>query len=155
MEMQFTSDAFDRGSAEYFVLRMDGLFVPFFWEEYRFKNHSTLILKLEECDTEASAKRLVGTDVFYPLSGLPEDEDEQVPDSFQALVGFRVKDAQGRAMGEIVRVDDSTANILLTISRPDGKELLLPYHDHFLLAYDFKRRDIQLEVPDGLLEMNE
>ena len=36
MELQFTDDAFDRGEVDYVVLLLDGIFVPFFFEEYRF-----------------------------------------------------------------------------------------------------------------------
>jgi len=154
VEMSFTDDVFDRGTAEYFVLKMDGLFVPFFWNSYRFKNGTTLILKLEDCDSEKKAKRLVGTGVFYPLSSIPEEEKTWELSSYQALTGFRVKDAKGEILGEIVRVDDTTPNILLALDCTDHKERLLPYHDDFLISYDFKSRQIQLELPEGLLEIN-
>ena len=32
VEILFTDDAFDRGDAEYLVLEMEGILVPFFWE---------------------------------------------------------------------------------------------------------------------------
>ena len=43
VELSFTDDCFDTGTAEYLVLDMDGILVPFFWEEYRFKNDDTAI----------------------------------------------------------------------------------------------------------------
>lgn len=43
VEIRFTDDVFDRGEAEYLVLEMDGIPVPYFWEEYRFKNEATAI----------------------------------------------------------------------------------------------------------------
>lgn len=52
VKMSFTDDCFDRGTAPYLVLDMDGILVPFFWEEYRFKTKTlslssskTLIMK--------------------------------------------------------------------------------------------------------------
>ena len=45
VEILFTDDAFDRGDAEYLVLEMEGILVPFFWEEYRFKNDKTAIFQ--------------------------------------------------------------------------------------------------------------
>lgn len=155
VEMQFTDDVFDRGTADYFVLRTDGILVPFFWEEYRFKNHSTLILKLEDYDHEDRAKRLVGCDVYYPTACLPdEDEADMELSSYRALTGFRVTDEQGARLGEIAAVDDRTANVLLTLVRPDGTTALLPYHDDFLLGYDIRRRELQLQLPPGLLDLN-
>ena len=50
IELLFTDDAFDRGTAEYLIIDMDGILVPFFWEEYRFKNDQTAIIKFEDID---------------------------------------------------------------------------------------------------------
>ena len=71
VELVFTDDCFDTGTADYLVLDMDGILVPFFWEEYSFKNQDTAILKLEQIDTEEQARRLVGHSVFYPKACLP------------------------------------------------------------------------------------
>ena len=43
VELRFTDDAFDRGDSPYLFMDMDGLLVPFFWEEYGFKNKETAI----------------------------------------------------------------------------------------------------------------
>ena len=40
----FTDDIFDRVEAEYIVCLLDGIFVPFFIEEYRFRSDSTALL---------------------------------------------------------------------------------------------------------------
>ena len=42
----FTNDIFDRTECEYIVCNIDGIFVPFFIEEYRFKSNTTGLIKL-------------------------------------------------------------------------------------------------------------
>ena len=74
VELRFTDDAFDRGDSPYLFLDMDGLLVPFFWEEYGFKNKETAIFSFEDIDTEDKARRLVGREVYYPLEALPDEE---------------------------------------------------------------------------------
>ena len=37
VSLQFTDDVFDRVEAEYLILDIDGILVPFFMEEYRFR----------------------------------------------------------------------------------------------------------------------
>lgn len=148
VELQFTKDAFDRGEAEYLVLNRDGILVPYFWEEYRFKNDSTLILKLVDIDTEAAAKRLVGAEVFYPAAAICEEDADTLP-SLKALVGFEVSDQQGRSLGRILNVDDSSVNILLSLSSGH----LIPYHDDFLLYYDLQKKVLQLNLPEGILDL--
>ena len=154
VEMRFTDDAFDRGDAEYLVIETDGILVPFFWEEYRFKNQETAILKFEDVDTEARAKTLAGRRVFYPLAYLPEDDEQEGLRSWKALTGFKVTDPDGGPLGTIEQVDDSTANILLTLSTPTGREILLPLHEDFVTHLAIKERTIALALPAGLADLN-
>lgn len=48
LQFTFTDDIFDRVEAEYIICLLDGIFVPFFIEEYRFRSDSTALMKLEE-----------------------------------------------------------------------------------------------------------
>lgn len=153
VELNFTDDPFDRGEAPYLVFDMDGILVPFFWEEYRFKNNETAIFKFEDIDDEKLAKRLVGHAVFYPLAHLNDEEGDELS-SLRALTGFEVSTSEGRLLGRVEHVDDSSANVLLTIETLDGGELLVPYHDDFLVDFDLKKRKLVLDLPEGLLEVN-
>ncbi len=153
VELCFTDDAFDRGTAEYLVLDIDGILVPFFWEEYRFKNNETAIVKFEDVDDETSARRLVGRKVFYPHAHVGEEPDELR--SWKAFTGFRVTDAAGHALGIVADVDDSSANVLFTLQREGGGELLVPFHPDFLVDYDMKERTMALELPEGILDLNQ
>lgn len=157
VELSFTDDCFDRGTAEYLVLDMDGILVPFFWEEYRFKNDDTAIVKFADIDDEEHSRRLVGHGVYYPKCHLPEPDDEEggVLSSYKALTGFSVSNQKNKPIGTIAHVDDSSTNILLTIENEDGEEFMLPFHNDFLLNYDLRERTIQLEIPEGLMELNQ
>lgn len=153
VELLFTDDAFDRGDAEFLVLEIEGILVPFFWEEYRFKNDKTAILKFEDIETETQAASLVGRRVFYPLDLLPKEEEETLH-SLTALTGFTVMDEAGNTLGTIDAVDDSSVNVLLYITTPQGDELIIPYHDDFLTDYSLSGRSICLRLPEGLLDIN-
>ncbi len=154
VEMQFTDDVFDRGTAEYFVLLLDGIFVPFFWEEYKFKSNTAALVKFEDIASDTAARRLVGHAVYYPLSHIPEEEEAELP-SLKALTGFRVRESRAGELGTVEHVDDSSANVLLTIIGKDGRELLIPFHDDFLTDYDLRARTLGLRLPEGLLTIND
>ena len=47
---QFTDDVWDRVEADYLFLRLDGLLVPFFLEEWRFRSDTTALVKFEDID---------------------------------------------------------------------------------------------------------
>lgn len=153
VEIRFTDDIFDRGDAEYLVLDMDGIPVPYFWEEFRFKNDTTAIFKFMDLDNEASARHIVGRGVFYPRSAIPEEESDTLS-SYKALRGFSVSDEKGRSVGIVDEVDDSSANILLRLSSENGDELYLPFHDDLLITFDLRRRILQMHIPEGLLSLN-
>lgn len=154
VELSFTDDCFDTGSAEYLVLDMDGILVPFFWEEYRFKNDDTAIIKFEDVDTEAQARRLVGHGVYYPKAHLVQDDDNSALSSYKALTGFAVYNQENSYVGTVAQVDDSSANVLLTIEEEGGDEVMLPFHNDFLLNYDLRERTLQLFIPDELINLN-
>ena len=152
--LQFTDDVFDRGDIDYLVLDMDGIFVPFFWTEYRFKGAASALFHFEDVNDTQKAQQLVGRQVFYPKDAIPEQEEEDGLTSLKALTGFRLLDEKGHELGEITAVDDSNMNVLMTVRLTDGTECLLPYHDDFLVDYDLKKREISLKLPEGLLDLN-
>lgn len=156
VEMSFTDDCFDTGTAEYLVLDIDGILVPFFWEEYRFKNNDTAILKFEGIDNEEKARPLAGCAVFYPKKHLAAQEgaDSATLSSYKALTGFHIFDAEGQPLGTVAAVDDSSQNILLTLLRPNGSEAIIPFHNDFLLNFSLNERTLTLNLPDGVLTLN-
>ena len=168
MELQFTDDAFDRGEVDYVVLLLDGIFVPFFFEEYRFKNNEAALIKFADIDSEKDARRLVGVSVYYPHAALPADDAPEIR-SFQAFVGYTVllpdltavqaddtEDAgmPTRELGCITHVATTPSSALLTVETEEGEEVLLPLHDDFVLDYDTRRRYLVLNVPEEILELN-
>ena len=153
VEIQFTDDAFDRGNAEYLVFEIDGILVPFFWEEYKFKNDQTAIFKFEDIDNEKEAKKIVGLKVYYPFACLDEDDENELS-SIRSVTGFHVSDIHEGELGVVAHVDDSSVNVLFTIETPKGEEFIIPYHDDFLVDFDLKKRCMTLELPEGLLDLN-
>jgi 16S rRNA processing protein RimM len=129
------------------VLDLDGILVPFFIEEYRFRSDSNVILKLEGVDTQERARELTGTDVYFPLSLVDDDE---APLSLNFLVGFELIDAaSGKSIGRIASIDDQTANLLFELE--DGT--LIPANDDLITHIDKDLRQITLDLPEGLLDL--
>lgn len=152
VEMKFTDDVFDRTDADYLFLRVDGLIVPFFFEEYRFKNDETIIVKFEGVDDSNYARKICGAEVLFPVDMIPTQRENFC--SWDFLTGFRVE-AEGEPLGSVRCVDRSSANILLLIDRADGSELYVPLHEDFIESCDEPSRLLKLRLPDGLLTIND
>ena len=147
VSFQFEDDIFDRMDADYLVLDMDGILVPFFMEEYRFRSDSLALVKFCDVNSQERASELTGCDVFFPRT-LVEEDDEQL--SLASLVGFDIVEADNnKKVGVIAAIDDSTANVLFELE--DGR--LLPATDNLITEINTKERTIKMEIPKGLLEL--
>ncbi len=145
--LQFTDDVFDRVDAEYLVLELDGILVPFFMEEYRFRSDTTALVKFCDVDTLQRASELTGCEVYFPRS-LAEETD--TAPSLSMLVGFSLVDAAtGGTVGRIASVDDTTSNLLFELE--DGR--LVPASDDLIHQIDTTERIVRTIIPEGLLEI--
>lgn len=149
---QFTDDVWDRVDADYLFLRLDGLLVPFFLEEWRFRSDSVALLKFEDVDDAVAASRLVGADVCFPKELTPSNVDEEDL-TWKHFIGFEVLQEEQK-LGTVSSVLDQTANVLLVIETPEGKELLIPAHEDFILKADHRQRLLLVDIPEELLTLN-
>ena len=147
MSFTCTDDIFDRVDCEYLILLMDGILVPFFLEEYRFRSDDVALVKFERIDDAEHARRLTNTEVYFPKKYM---EEQDTVTSWNFFVGFRVEDIRHGYLGQIVDVDDSTMNVLFGIEK-DGEETLLPAHEEFILDIDREKKTLTVDVPDGLI----
>lgn len=150
LSFQFDDDIFDRVDADYLILDIDGILVPFFIEEYRFRSDEICLLKLCDIDTEERARELTGCDVFFPRALAKEEEGGA---SWAEIIGFRVIDeASGKVVGTIQHVDDSTINVLFTLATPQG-DVLIPASDDLIHDVDRQAQTITMTIPEGLLDL--
>ena len=62
----FTDDIFDRSDCDYIVCDIDGIFVPFFIEEYRMRTDTTALIKLVNINSSDEARMFTNLEVFFP-----------------------------------------------------------------------------------------
>ena len=147
VSFQFTDDIFDSVDAEYLVLDVDGILVPFFMEEYRFRNDSVCLVKFCDVDTQQRAQELTGCDVYFPRA--LAEEAEETP-SLSSLVGFKIVSVpDGSTIGTIAAIDNTTQNILFELE--DGT--LIPANDELIESIDTAQQQIIMNIPEGLLEI--
>lgn len=147
VSFHFSDDVFDRTEAEYLMLCIDGLMVPFFMEEYRFRSDETALVKFCDIDTQERASELTGCEVFFPRDVADDDDDNL---SWAEIIGYSLIDsATSKNVGKIASVDDSTINILFELE--DGT--LIPASIELITNVDKKHKEIEIELPDGILDL--
>ena len=147
----FSDDVFDRTESEYLILEVDGILVPFFMEEYRFRSDETALVRFCDINTQEEARELTGGDVYFLRSVVPEDDDQL---TWAQIVGFSIIDEQsGRSIGTISAVDDSTINTLFELRTTDGRDVLIPASDDLIADVDTESQTITMTIPEGLLDL--
>lgn len=147
ISFMFDDDVFDRVDADYLILDVDGILVPFFMEEYRFRSDSTALIKFEDIDTQDRVRELTNCDVYFPRSLTPDEEETP---TWSFLVGFDIVEAgKGNAVGKIAHVDDSTMNVLFELE--DGT--LIPASEELITHIDPKKKQVTVALPEGILNL--
>lgn len=100
-------------------VKREGLFVPFRAEQIA---------------------ELVGEEGFVLRSDVQEEGDGSL--TWQDLVGFTIED-NGKAVGVIAEIDESTINTLATLE----DERMLPLHEDFIIEIDEEARILRVQLP--------
>ncbi|NND15168.1 MAG: 16S rRNA processing protein RimM [Eudoraea sp.] len=129
---------------------LDHGMVPFFIERSRFHKISLLRVQFEDVRDETGADALLGKEVFLPLTLLPKLSGNKF--YFHEVIGFSVEDSVHGHVGEISGVNDNTAQALFEIDR-DGKEILIPMNDEFIVSIDRLNKKIIVDTPPGLIDL--
>lgn len=148
ISFMFDDDVFDRVDAEYLILKLDGILVPFFMEEYRFRSDESALVKFEDIDTQERAAELTGSEVYFPRTAADSSEEGEL--SYAQLVGFTLVDAKTeKAVGVIDYIDDQTDNIMFELE--DG--MLIPASEELIADVDVENQTISMNLPEGLLDL--
>lgn len=152
LSFTFTDDIFDRVEAEYLICLLDGILVPFFLEEYRFRSDTTALVKLEGVDTAERARMFTNIEVYFPAKHAEAAAPGEL--SWDFFVGFRIEEVHRGELGEVTDVDTTTINTLFVVDYK-GEELLIPAQEDFIVGIDQKQRVITVDLPEGLLALED
>ncbi len=150
MSFSFTTDIFDREDVPYFVFELEGILVPFFLEDYRFKGSTTGLLKLDGVTTDEQARNFAGLTIYLPKTYLEKVEDAEI--ELDYFAGFSLVDSEKGLLGVISEVDQTTDNVLFVIPLKND-ELLIPAGEEYIEEIDHEKKIIYVKLPDGLLDL--
>jgi 16S rRNA processing protein RimM len=124
--------------------------VPFFVQTSSLQKTELLRLKLEDVNTEEDANALLKKDLYLPLRLLPKLSGNKF--YYHEVIGFTAEDTNYGEVGEIVSINDQTAQALFEIKR-GHKEILIPMNDEFIVQVDRENKKIILNTPPGLIDL--
>lgn len=137
-----------KGLTALFIEDKKDSFLPWFIEEARIKSEKEIYIKLEGLDTREAAARLVQKKVWLPEADHKKFASRSSPAS---LLGYTII-SDARELGDIKEVIEQPQQLLCRLEI-DGKEVLIPLHEDSLKKIDHKKKQVIVELPEGLLDI--
>lgn len=115
------------------------------------RQHGRCVAKFKGIDTISQAERYIGREIRIAADTLPAVAEGWFY-TFQ-LKGCRVYTAGGEYLGDVTDVLGAGGSEILKVDR--GKEeTLIPFAQEYLKAIDLDQRRIDVELPEGLRDLN-
>lgn len=123
-------------------------FFPWFIENTKIKSDTEILLKLEGVETRESASKLSQKEIWLTEDDFKRLASKSAPAS---LLGYTIVN-QKEKLSEILEVIEQPHQLLCRILF-QKKEVLIPLNENFLKKIDHKKKEVIVELPEGLLDI--
>jgi 16S rRNA processing protein RimM len=137
-----------KGLQAIFVEEKKNSFIPWFIEATKIRSDDEIYIKLEGVNTREAAMKLSQKIVWLTEADVKKFASKNAPAS---LLGYTIIN-NSEPLGEILELIEQPHQLLCRLEIK-GKEVLIPLHDESLQKVDHKKKEVIVELPDGLLEI--
>lgn len=123
--------------------------VPFFITRFSLVGQKAVV-KFEEVDSIEQAEDLKNKGLYLPLEKLPPLTGNQF--YFHEIIGYTVVDSNEGELGKIMNVYNLPHQDLIGMEFK-SKEVLIPISDEIISAVDHERKELKVQLPEGLLQV--
>ena len=127
---------------------IDGTPVPFYIKSAEPKGTSKLVVVFEDMETEALATELVGKSIYLASEKVVAEHSSEL----DMLVGYTAIDQNHEELGLVKEVMDIPGNPCLVLDR-QAAEVIVPLNQDLITEINRQKKQIHLNMPDGLLEL--
>lgn len=138
-------------NTDYYYLRIEGLPVPFFIEDFIYTTEVSARVKFEDLDDELKVSTYSNLEVLVDRSLVDNITHETNTDNWFQFIEYTIIDSEDEIIGIIKEVDDSTLNVLFLV-QSDNDEILIPATEDFIIQVDDIKKVIKMDLPEGLLK---
>lgn len=136
-----------------YLMKLDVIFlnienkaIPYFPERMSIQKPNQILVKFEDIETDADAKQLVGKAVIVKSDELPEDD---------SIIGYEIINHNtNQSVGKIAYLMDIPNNPLAVIL-VDDDEIYIPIHERLVIKLDDEKKQLYVDIMDGIVEMNQ
>ena len=131
-------------------LDLQGERIPFFIEELELKHNKKAIIRFQDVNSIEDGDIYAGLEMYLPVAQLPPLDGDQF--YFHEIKGFRVIDLKHGDIGVIEDILELPLQSLFQI-RSGEREILVPVVDEVIIKVDRENRILEIEAPEGLIEI--
>jgi 16S rRNA processing protein RimM len=110
-----------------------------------------VMIKPKGIDDRTQAEALKGRLFYLPEELFESDEGDTI--YLKEILGFQVLDQEQKVIGKIVEFSTNTLQDLLVVEMSSGKKVEIPFVDDFILELNFDEKTLQMDLPEGLLDL--
>jgi 16S rRNA processing protein RimM len=129
---------------------IEGRPVPFFISGSEYSGGNILKLSFKWYDSIARINEFLGCRIFLTS----DFELEKLTAADENLIGYRVFIQENELLGSISEVLENNGQWLINIISKNNKDILIPFHEHFIISLDKKKKVIIMNIPEGLTGIN-
>mgnify|MGYP001174273725 CR=1 FL=1 len=126
--------------------------VPFFISETIYNGGDTAVVRFDGYDSIEKVREFCGCSLFLTSEGSGEEDDKA---SATRITGFTVMRPDRSIAGTVSSVIENPAQWLLVVISPEGKEILIPFHEDLIRKVNIRTRIIVMDIPEGLDVIND
>lgn len=123
-------------------------YIPFFIEEIRQISDDECLCKLEEINDRESTKQIVQCNAYTSINYTIQNRNI---DNLKDWIGYQIID-NNKPLGVIEDVIDSKWNQMFILNI-HNKEILIPSTPAFIESIDKSKKVINMNLPEGLLDL--
>ena len=118
------------------------------------KNEKEAILKLEEVDSREAALKLYNKEIFVEKKLVRENPiTKEKENEFSIFLGFIISDQELGLIGKIIDIAEYPQQIMAFVEY-EGKEIMIPLNETFILEIDPEKKTISMDLPRGLISID-
>src|SRR5262245_56054181 len=119
--------------------------------EFFRRQHGRCVAKFRGIDSISEAEKYIGFEIKISAANLPVPKEGWFY-TFQ-LKGCQVFTVGGEFIGVVTEILDSGGTEILKVDR-DNQETLIPFAQLYMKSIDRDQRRIEVDLPDGLRDLN-
>lgn len=139
-------------NTEIVLIDIKGKKTPFFVEDMRIGNN--IIAKFEEVDTPEAAMSIAAKEIFLREQDVIPDGEREIElevEPYAHCVGYTLFN-DNKNIGVVESLIEYPQQQMALI-KYENRDVLVPLNAHFILTLDDVKKEIYLDLPEGILDL--